>query len=237
MAKRVINRHLCYLLICLPFTGILFLYEAGSSFHWLIDPRVQLALCLPVYIAGMHFFGRSALKSLRKGKPNMNVLIAAGATAAFAYSLSGTLMGLGSAYLFYETAAAIITFVFLGYYLEDVSVQSTQRALDDLVRSEKTMANMVAYDDQQQEMVFPVESTRLRSGDLVLIRNGERVPADVKVLWGEASVNEAILTGESLPVEKRSRDFLAGGSILVSGTIRAQVTAAAGDSVLAGIVK
>ena len=91
MAQGVINRHLRYLLICLPFTGVLFLYELGASFPWLINPRVQLALCLPVYTTGMYFFGRSALKSIRKGKPNMNVLIAVGATSAFVYSLFGTL--------------------------------------------------------------------------------------------------------------------------------------------------
>ncbi|HVW62880.1 MAG TPA: cation-translocating P-type ATPase [Puia sp.] len=237
MAKEVMNKHLRYSIICLPFTALLFLQELKGGFSWLKDPRVQLALCLPVYITGMHFFGRSALKSIRKGRPNMNVLIAVGATAAFAYSLSGTLMGWGPAYLFYETAAAIITFVFLGYYLEDVSVRSTQRALDDLVLAEKVMANMVAYDDQQQEMVFPVEAGQLRSGDLVLVRGGERVPADVKVLWGEASADESILTGESIPVEKRSKDLLVGGSLLVSGAVRGQVTADAPDSVLAGIVR
>jgi len=237
MSKEGINRHLRYLFICLPFTVILFLHEAGAGFGWGINPWIQLAVCLPVYITGMHFFGRSAVKSLRKGKPNMNVLIAVGATAAFLYSLCGTLLGLGNDYVFYETAAAIITLVFLGYYMEDVAVRSTQRALDGLVRSDKAMANMVAYDDEQQEMVFPVEGDQLRSGDLILIRGGERVPADAKVLWGEASADEAILTGESLPVEKRSKDLLVGGSILVAGTVRAQVTADAGDSVLAGIVR
>lgn len=233
MAQQSMNRHLRFFLVCAPFTGLLMM--RGST-AWLRNGLVQLVLCLPVYAAGMHFFGRSALKSLRKGRPNMNVLIALGATAAFVYSLAGTIMGLGPGYLFYETAAAIITIVFFGYWLEDVSVRSTQQALDALVRSEKTMAYMVAYDDDQQEMVFPVENTELRSGDLILIREGERVPADARVLWGQAAADEAILTGESLPVEKKVKDFLVGGSILVSGTVRAQVMAAAGDSVLAGVV-
>ncbi|MBN9379669.1 MAG: cadmium-translocating P-type ATPase [Chitinophagaceae bacterium] len=237
MTKGLKNKHLRYSIICLPFTAILFLHEMGVGSQWLGDPWVQLTLCLPVYITGMHFFGRSALKSLRKGRPNMNVLIAVGATAAFVYSLSGTLLGWGPAYLFYETAAGIITFVFLGYYLEDISVHSTQRALDKLVLAEKVMASMVAYDDQQQEMVFPVEASQLRSGDLILVRSGERVPADVKVLWGEASVDESILTGESIPVEKKPKDLLVGGSLLVSGAVRGQVTVDPGDSVLAGIVR
>src|SRR6478736_385708 len=90
---------------------------------------LQLALCLPVYIVGMNFFGRSAIKSLRNGIPNMNVLVALGATAAFVYSLIGTLMEGGHQYLFFETAATIITLVFFGNYLEDSSVESTQKAL------------------------------------------------------------------------------------------------------------
>ena len=65
------------------------------------------------------------------------------------------------------------------------------------------MANMIAFDEHHQELIFPIENTQLRSGDLVLIKSGEQVPADCKILWGNASVNEAILTGESLPAGKK----------------------------------
>ncbi|HEY4063369.1 MAG TPA: cation-translocating P-type ATPase [Puia sp.] len=238
-AKKPMNKHLRYLLLCLPFTLVLLLHmiDGVLPLHWLMHPWVQFSLCLPVYLIGMQFFGRSAVKSLQNGLPNMNVLIAAGATAAFVYSLTGTVLGLGPAYLFYETAASIITIVFLGYYIEDASVGATQRSLNSLARSQKTMANMIAFDDQHQEVLFPVENTQLRSGDLVLIRTGEPVPADCKILWGEAGVNEAILTGESLPVDKKAKDTLIGGSLLVSGAVRAQVTAAGENSVLAGIVR
>ncbi len=184
----------------------------------------------------MNFFGRSAVNSIRNGLPNMNVLIAIGATAAFLYSLGGTVFGSGPAYLFYETAASIITLVFFGYYLEDISIRATQKALNRLARSQKQMANMIAFDDAHQELVFPVENTVLKSGDLILIRSGEQVPADCKILWGEASVNEAIVTGESLPLDRHAKDRLIGGSLLVSGTVKAQVTAAAKDSVLSGII-
>ena len=251
--KKPLNRHLRYLLICLPFTLVMgLLHMAGHftarwldgshyriilSIHWLMQPWVQLALCLPVYAVGMSFFGRSAIKSILNGLPNMNVLIAVGATAAFLYSLAGTIFDLGPDYLFYETAASIITIVFLGYYIEDASVQATQRALNGLARSQKTMANMIAFDDQHHEVVLPVEGNQLRSGDLILIRTGEEVPADCKILWGEAGVNEAIISGEALPVDKKAKDLLICGSLLVSGTVKAQVTAAAGDSVLAGIVR
>jgi len=164
------------------------------------------------------------------------VLIAIGATAAFVYSLVGHIMGLGEGYLFYETAATIITLVFLGNYLEDASIDSTQRELKKLVKSQKVMANMIAFDDQHREEFFPVENTDLRVGDLILIKTGEQVPMDCKILWGEAEVNEAIITGESAPVHKGKKEILIGGSLLESGTIKAQVTAVGDDTVLANII-
>src|SRR5690606_28924369 len=121
-------------------------------------------------------------------------------------------------------------------YLEDLSIHSTQRELNKLVKSQKVMANMIAFDDQHQELIFPIENTQLKSGDLILIRNGEQVPADAKILWGEASVNEAIITGESEPILKRKKDSLIGGSLLMEGTVKAQVTAGADQSVLANII-
>ncbi|HEY6901981.1 MAG TPA: cation-translocating P-type ATPase, partial [Puia sp.] len=113
----------------------------------------------------------------------------------------------------------------------------TQRSLESLATNRKTTATMIAFDDQHQEVLFPMESDQLKSGDLVLIRSGEEVPADSRILWGEAGVDESILTGESLPIDKKAKDTLIGGSILVSGSVKAQVTADSRDSVLAGIVR
>ncbi|MGN6439998.1 MAG: heavy metal translocating P-type ATPase [Agriterribacter sp.] len=237
-AGKPINLHLKYTLICLPFTLVLLLhmFHGVLGWHWLMNPWVQLALCTPVYLVGMSYFGKSALKSIRNGIPNMNVLIAVGATAAFVYSLIGSLRNMGEDYLFYETAATIITLVFFGNYLESASVQSTQKALNKLAKSQKVMANMIAFDEHHQEVIMPVDNADLRSGDLILIKSGEQVPADCKILWGDASVSEAIITGESLPVEKHAKDKLIGGSLVVNGTVKAQVTAAAADSALANIV-
>ena len=226
------------LLFCLPFTLVLMLHmlEKWIHIHWLMNPWIQLALCLPVYLVGMSFFGKSAWISLKNKMPNMNVLIAIGATAAFGYSLTGTLMGEGEKYLFYETAATIITLVFLGNYLEEASMQSTQRALKSLVKSQKVMANMIAFDENHQEVILPIENTQLKVGDLVLVRSGEQVPIDSKILWGEAHINESLLTGESIPVHKIAKDKIIGGSIVESGSIKAQVTATGEDTVLAGIL-
>jgi Cu+-exporting ATPase len=233
----LLSTHLQRFLFCLPFTLLLMLHMIrGFHFHWLMNPWVQLALTVPVYIVGMSFFGKSAWKSLRNGLPNMNVLITLGATAAFVYSLYGTLTGQAENYMFYETAATIITLVFLGNFLEDASVQSTQRELKKLAKSQKVIANMIAFDDQHNEQIFPVENTQLRVGDLILIKSGEQVPIDCKILWGDAHVNEAIITGESSPVHKYAKDKLIGGSIVTDGTVKAQVTAVGDDTILSGII-
>jgi len=234
---RILSTALQRFWFCFPFTALIMLNMLpGVHIHFLMDPWVQLTLCLPVYVVGMSFFGNSAIKSLRNGMPNMNVLIALGATAAFVYSLYGTLTGQAEQYMFYETTAAILTIVFLGNYLEDASLHSTQRALNSLAKSQKVMANMIAYDNQHQEHIFPVENTQLKVGDLVLIKAGEQVPMDCKILWGDAHVNEAIVTGESSPVHKYSKDKLIGGSVLQDGTVKAQVTAVGNDTVLSGII-
>ncbi len=232
-----LSSHLQRFWFCFPFTALLMLHMIpGVHIHWLMDHWVQLGLTIPVYIVGMSFFGKSAWKSIRNGMPNMNVLIAIGATASFVYSLYGSLTGQAHEYLFYETTATIITLVFLGNYLEHASIASTQRALNKLAKSQKVMANMIAFDDEHKEQIFRVENTRLRVGDLVLIKTGEQVPIDCKILWGEAQVNEAIITGESVPVLKTKKDKLIGGSVISDGTIKAQVTATGNDTVLSGII-
>lgn len=222
---------------CLPFTAVLMAHMLpGVHFPFLMNPWVQLALTLPVFFVGMQHFGRSAYKSLRNRMPNMNVLVTVGAASAFIYSLIGTLFFTAADYLFYETSATIITLVFLGEYLEQTSIKSTQRSLKALVKSQKVMANMIAFDDKYQEVVFPIENTQLRVGDLVLIKSGEQVPADCKILWGEAQVNESLITGESVPVFKTKKDSIIGGSILADGSLKAQVTAVGGDTVLSNIL-
>ena len=221
---------------CLPFTLVLMLHMLPRHPDFLMNPWIQFGLCLPVFIVGMEYFGTSAVKSIRNGMPNMNVLIALGATAAFIYSLIATLMNLGAEHLYYESATTIITLVFLGYWMEDASIASTQKALKSLSAEQKVMANIIAFDDEHKEQIFSVENSQLRVGDLVLIKTGEHVPTDCKILWGECSVNESILTGESLPLEKHAKDSLIGGSIVENGTVKAQVTAVGKETILSKIV-
>jgi Cu+-exporting ATPase len=238
---KFLNTHVKRFWFCLPFTAILMLHmipglHHNKYFHWLSNHWVQLALTTPVFIVGMSFFGKSAWKSIRNGMPNMNVLIAIGATAAFFYSLYGSLTGQAEQYMFYETAATIITLVFFGNYLEEASIASTQRELNKLAKSQKVMANMIGFDDEHKEQIFQIENTMLHVGDLILIKSGEQVPIDCKILWGDVQVNEAIITGESVPVHKTKKDKLIGGSVISDGTVKAQVTAVGDDTVLSGII-
>ncbi|MFN8252225.1 MAG: cation-translocating P-type ATPase [Ferruginibacter sp.] len=230
------TNHLQRFLFCLPFTLVLMLHMLPWHIHFLMNPWIQLAICLPVFLVGMGYFGVSAVKSLRRGIPNMNVLVALGATAAFVYSLIGTVGNMGMDYVFYETTATIITLVFLGEWVEHQSVSTTQKALNQLAGKQKVMANMIAFDDEHKEHVFPVENTQLRPGDLVLIKSGEQVPADCKILWGDIHVSEALLTGESHPLHKQKKDTLIGGSLVTDGSAKAQVTAVGKDTVLSNIL-
>ena len=234
--QNIFKNHLQRFLFCLPFTLVLMLHMLPWHIHFLMNPWIQLGICLPVYIVGMSYFGVSAVKSLRGGVPNMNVLIALGATAAFVYSLTGTIGDMGMDYVFYETTATIITLVFLGEWVEHRAVEMTQKELNKLSKQQKVMANMIAFDDEHKENIFPVEATQLRVGDLILIKTGEQVPTDCKILWGDAHVNEALLTGESKPISKQKKDALTGGSLLTEGTVKAQVTATGKDTVLSNIV-
>ncbi|MGL4359814.1 MAG: heavy metal translocating P-type ATPase [Sediminibacterium sp.] len=236
--QKFLSSHLHRFIFCTVFTLPLMLHMIpGVHIHGLMNPWIQLGFTLPVFIVGMGYFGRSAWNSVVKGIPNMNVLIVLGAIAALGYSLYGTLIGKAEQFMFYETTAAIITLVFLGNWLEDKSVETTQRSLQRLIRSQKTMANMIAYDEQHQEHIFPVESSTLKIGDLVLIRTGEAVPMDCKILSGEAAVNESVITGESIPVQKQINDLLIGGSIITNGSVKAYITAVGADSVLGNILQ
>ncbi len=223
----------------LPFTFLLMMHMLHKwlPLHWLSNPWVQLFLCLPVFLVGMRFFGRSAVKSLSSGVPNMNVLVALGALVSFVYSLAGMFYFHNNDYLFFETSASIITLVFLGNYLEEATMHSTQKALKSLVKSQKVMANIIAFDDEHKEQIFPIENTQLRVGDLILIKTGEQVPIDCKILWGDCSANESIITGESIPVSKTKKDFLIGGSVLETGVVKAQITATGNETVLSSILK
>lgn len=231
-----LNNNFSRFIFCLIFSAPLFLHMLGLHLQFLMNTYVQLAFTLPVFITGMMYFGKSGINSLLKGIPNMNVLVSLGALASFIYSLYGTLTNQAEQFMFYETTATIITLVFLGNWLEDKSIEATQSALNKLAVKQKSTANKIVFQNNVEQVTI-VESTELKVGNLVLIKSGEHVPMDCKITWGDASVNESLLTGESLPVEKTINDKLIGGSTLENGAVKARITAVGEDTVLSHILK
>jgi Cu+-exporting ATPase len=200
--------------------------------HFLQEPVVQLLLCLPVFLVGCLHFGKSAINSIRGGVPNMDVLIFVGSSAAFIYSLIGTIENLGEHYQFYETCATIITLVLLGNVLEKRSVTQTTSAVKDLVKFQQVNANRIV--DGTVEVISAKE---VRPGDTLIVNQGDKIPVDGEVLSGNASVDEAMLTGESIPVEKEKYDKVIGGTIIQHGNIRMIATKVGSNTVLSQIIE
>jgi P-type Cu+ transporter len=219
------------LIFCTIFT-IPLLSAMLLPWHFLHEPYVQLVLCLPVFVVGCLHFGKSAWNSIKGGVPNMDVLIFVGSTSAFIYSLIGTIENLGVRYQFYETAATIITLVLLGNLFEKRSVTQTTSAVKDLVKIQQVNANRIV--DGTIEVISAKE---VRPGDTLQVNTGDKIPVDGDVLSGNASVNESMLTGESIPVEKGKYDKLIGGTIVEHGNITMIATKVGSNTVLSQIIE
>ncbi|HEY1061757.1 MAG TPA: cation-translocating P-type ATPase [Daejeonella sp.] len=224
--EKVENKFYFSLIFTIPLFSHMFL-----PFHWLHNPLVQLGLCIPVYILGCIHFGKSAFNSLKNGIPNMDVLIFIGSSAAFIYSLYGTVQNLGPDFLFYETAATIITLVLLGNVLEKRSVTQTTSAVRDLMKFQEAKANKLLNGE-----IITINSQEVVPGDTLVINSGDKIPVDGEIIWGEASVNESMLTGESLPVEKSKYDKVIGGTLIEKGSIHILVTKTGKHTILSQII-
>jgi len=218
-------------IFCAAFTAPLLLHML-LPWHFLHIPIVQLILCLPVFIVGCLHFGKSAWSSVKGGIPNMDVLIFIGSTSAFIYSLVGTIENLGEQYQFYETCATIITLVLLGNVFEKRSVTQTTSAVKDLIKFQQVNANRVVNDT-----VEVISAKEVRPGDILLVNEGDKIPVDGEVLSGNASIDEAMLTGESLPVEKEKYSQLIGGTLLLHGNIRMMATKVGSNTILSQIIE
>jgi Cu+-exporting ATPase len=199
---------------------------------WMDNFWLQLALCTPVFIIGFLHFGKSAWSSLQTGVPNMDVLIFIGSTAAFVYSLVGTFLQEAN-YIFYETSAMIITLVLVGNWLEKRAVEQTTTAISDLNQLQAEQARKI----MPSGTVVVVDKQHVRVGDQLQVNEGDKIPVDGKVVSGSASVDESMLTGESMPVDKKIGDQVVGASLLVSGNIQMEVTAIGKNTVLSQIIE
>jgi Cu+-exporting ATPase len=217
-------------IFCAIFTAPLLLHML-LPWHFLHQPIVQLLLCLPVFMVGCLHFGKSAYNSLKNGVPNMDVLIFIGSASAFIYSLAGTIQNLGEQYLFYETAATIITLVLLGNVFEKRSVSQTTSAVRNLVKYQQVNANRVINGG-----IETISAKDVTAGDVLLVNEGDQVPVDGDVISGDALLNEAMITGESIPVAKTKYDKVIGGTIVQQGNIRIMATKVGANSTLSQII-
>ena len=197
---------------------------------------IQLALVLPIIWLGRRFFV-DGFKALSKGHPNMDSLVALGTSAAFLYSLYGTYHVLeGHAHfamnLYYESAGVILTLITLGKYFEAVSKGKTSMAIQTLVGLAPKMATVLR---DGQEVEVPVEEVQV--GDLIRVKPGEKVPVDGVVTEGNSTVDESMLTGESIPVSKSVGDEVIGASLNKTGSFILKATKIGKDTALSQIIQ
>lgn len=197
---------------------------------------VQLILTLPVIIAGNKFY-TVGFKALFRKSPNMDSLIAIGTSAAFLYGIFATLKIAKGAHeyahdLYFESAAVIITLIMLGKYLESVSKGKTSEAIKKLMGLAPKTATIIR---SEKEIEIPIEDVAV--GDIIIVKPGEKMPVDGEVLEGTTSVDESMLTGESIPVEKNIGDKIIGASINKNGTIKYKATKVGKDTALAQIIR
>lgn len=225
----------------LPFTIILFFGHMLLPHDFILNhPFIQLAMCLPVFVTGIIQFGKSAWGSLKTGVPNMDVLIFIGSTSAFIYSIIGIWMHFGTHevhnYLFFETAATIITLVLLGNVFEHRSVRQTTTAIRELSAIQVTKAKMISL-QMGKEVITEVDYKNIHVGALLQVNSGDKIPVDGEIISGDASIDESMITGESLPVEKSIANKVIGGTILVTGNIRMRAEKVGDQTLLAKIIE
>ncbi len=198
-----------------------------------VDPWLQLALASPVqFIIGWRFYV-AAWKALRSGSGNMDLLVAMGTSTAYFYSLwlllSGRAHHMG--HLYFEAASVVIALVVLGKWLESRAKRSTTAAIRALMALRPDRARI---ERDGQEIDVPASAVSV--GDVVVVRPGERLPVDGIVIGGHSAVDESLLTGESVPVEKQENDRATGGSINGSGLLRIRTSAVGAQSTLSKII-
>ncbi|MEG6612173.1 heavy metal translocating P-type ATPase [Pseudoclostridium thermosuccinogenes] len=197
---------------------------------------VQLILVIPVMISGYRFY-TVGFSRLFKGEPNMDSLIAVGTSAAFLYGIYAIVQIINgnteyAQDLYFETAGVIIALIMLGKYLEAITKGKTSEAIKKLMGLSPKTATVI---HDGKEMVIPIEEVEV--GDIILVKPGEKIPVDGEVIEGRTSVDESMLTGESIPVEKYAGSKVVGASINKNGTIRFKATKVGKDTTLAQIIK
>ncbi|WP_294386889.1 heavy metal translocating P-type ATPase [uncultured Clostridium sp.] len=241
---KLLWRLILSLIFSVPLLTITMGHMVGMPLPKIIDPMmnplnfaiIQLVLTIPVMIIGYKFY-YIGYKNLFKLSPNMDSLIAIGTSAAFIYSLYGTYKiytgdGSYAMSLYYEAAVTILALITLGKYLEAISKGKTSQAIKKLMGLAPKTATIVR---DGKELVIPIDEVIV--GDIVIVKPGEKLPVDGEVIEGATAVDEAMLTGESIPVEKTIGSKVIGASINKTGFIKYKATKVGKDTALSQIIK
>ncbi|RMA95145.1 heavy metal translocating P-type ATPase [Priestia megaterium] len=204
--------------------------------HMLMNPWVQLALATPVqFVVGKQFYV-GAFKALRNQSANMDVLVALGTSAAYFYSLYSSLKSLGSFthtdQLYYETSAILITLILLGKLFEANAKGRSSEAIKKMMGLQAKTAVVVR---EGAEVEIPVEE--VQKGEVIFIKPGEKVPVDGEIIEGQSALDESMLTGESVPVDKNIGDKVIGATLNKNGFLKIKATNVGKETALAQIIK
>ena len=235
-AERRLRRERLAVLIALLLAAPLVIPMFGDLFglHWMLPAWMQFLLATPVqFILGARFYV-AGWKAVRAGAGNMDLLVALGTSAGYGLSLYqwwATPAG-QMPHLYFEASAVVIALVLLGKYLESRAKRQTSAAIRALEALRPERATRVV-DGHEEDVAIAA----LRLGDRVLVKPGERFPVDGEVLEGESQADEALISGESLPVDKRPGDRITGGAINGEGRLLVRTTALGGETVLARIIR
>jgi len=219
-------------LLALPLASQMAAMAGLGSFH--LSPWVEWLLATPVqFIIGARFY-KGAYKSLRAGAGNMDVLVALGTSAAYFYSVY-LLFTLQNAHgqLYFEASAVLITLILAGKFMESKAKRGTTLAIRQLMELRPQVARVRCGDGSEREL--PI--AEVKASDIVIVKPGENLPVDGEVLAGRSEVDEALITGESLPVEKAQGDRVTGGSINGTGLLEIKATKVGKDSTLSKIIR
>lgn len=219
-----------------PLIMAMLLTIVNIDIAFLHDWRFQLAVATPVqFIIGARFY-KNSYYALKAKSPNMDVLVAMGTTAAYFLSLYNALFQpantAGMKELYFEASATIITLILLGKYLEAVAKGKTSEAIKKLMGLQAKTATVIR---NNEEVKIPVEKVRV--GDIIIVKPGEKIPVDGEIIEGSSTVDESMITGESIPVEKKTGDKVVGATINKYGTFKFRAEKVGRDTVLAQIVK
>ena len=228
--ERAFRQFLLAAVLTAPFLLDMGAMLAGAPHHQL-PVWLQLVLATPVqFVSGARFY-RGAWHALRGGAANMDVLVALGTTMAWGYSTVVALTGSGH-HVYFEAGAVVIALVLLGKWLEARAKARTSEALRSLAKLQPPTASVETPGGLRE---IPVEQVKV--GDVFVVRPGESIPVDALVIEGESAVDEAMLTGESMPVPKRSGARVFAATLNGAGLLRCRATGVGRDTVLAGIMR